>query len=211
MFYQKHRRKIASLRIGKVTLESDTKQWHKTVTKDTDTKQWHYAVTRDRGTREWPNFLWDRFWDFFGTKFSPILFQYQIFSDTFLVPNFLRDRFRDFFRNQIFPRPVRRIFHYQIWTGRHRYRDPHQHQNSDNKFWGRHMRKGYKRWYLFEKVKWESLETGNRDQIFPRSIPRLFFGIKYFPRPIPRLFSVPNFFQDFFQCQFFLRPFPRLF
>ena len=55
------------------------------------------------------------------------------------------------------------------------------------------LRKGYKR---FEKVMWESLETGkfqDRDQIFPR--------------PAPRIFSVPicfrDRFQDFFGTNFF--------
>ena len=57
------------------------------------------------------------------------------------------------------------------------------------------LRKGYKR---FEKVMWESLETGkfqDRDQIFPR--------------PAPRIFSVPICFRDRFQdflVPIFLRP-----
>ena len=87
------------------------------------------------------------------------------------------------------------------------------------------MRKVYKR---FEKVKWESLETGkfrDRDQIFLWPVPRLFsvpiffrdrfrdfFRYQIFSGPVPRLFSVPNFFRDrfrdFFRYQIFPIPVP---
>ena len=87
-----------------------------------------------------PNFLRDRFRDFF---------RYQILSETgsetFFGTKFFRDRFRDFFRYQIFPRPIPGLFPVPIFfrdryryhpkntkvpgTGRDRYRDPNRHQN----------------------------------------------------------------------------------
>ena len=129
---------------------------------------------------------------------SGTFFRYQIFSETvpglFSVPNSLRDRFRDFFRYQIFFETdsetffgtkffrdrFRDFFRYQFFfeTGsdtiqkiqKSRERDETDTETqTDTKILTRNcevnMRKGYKR---FEKVKWESLETGkfrDRDQI----------------------------------------------
>ena len=70
--------------------------------------------------------------------------------------------------------------------GRGRYQDPNQHQNSEERI---------QKVIFFEKVKWESIETGkfrDRDQMFLRPIPGLFW-YQTFSETDSRTFSVPNF------------------